>query len=59
MVRAAGYRLACATTRGCADPAADPFALPRTTLWARDRSGLARNLASIYVDAFRQRLGAA
>lgn len=59
MVRAAGYRLACATTRGCADPAADPFALPRTTLWARDRPGLARNLASIYVDAFRQRLGAA
>lgn len=56
MVRAAGYRLACATTRGCAAPGDDAFALPRTTLWGRDEHGLARNLTSIYLDAFRQRI---
>jgi peptidoglycan/xylan/chitin deacetylase (PgdA/CDA1 family) len=59
MVRAAGYRFACATSRGCAVPGDDTYALPRTSLWGRDESGLARNLASIYVSAFRQRLGAA
>lgn len=58
MVRAAGYRLACATRPGIARGGDDAYTLPRATLWSSAPWPLVRNVLSLYASSARRRRAA-